>query len=47
MAAHKTTYKGKVAYQWGKSGKKYTGPGAEEKAEKQGWAVRASGYKKK
>ena len=34
-------------YKWGKSGKTYRGKGAKAKAEKQGRAIRASGYKKK
>lgn len=38
---------GKVGYQWGESGKVYTGPGARERAERQGRAVRAGGYKGK
>ena len=36
---------GKVGYRWGTSGKVYTGPGAKEKAERQGRAARAAGYK--
>ena len=44
MPVHKV--KGtKDCYQWGKTGKKYCGEGAKEKAEKQGRAVRASGWK--
>jgi len=34
-------------YRWGKKGKIYRGKGAKAKAEKQGRAIRASGYKKK
>lgn len=53
MPVRKTTHNGKPAYQWGKSGKKYTyTPGneasrkrAKAKAEKQGQAAYASGYK--
>jgi hypothetical protein len=36
---------GKVGYQWGNSGKVYTGAGAQAKATKQGQAAHASGYK--
>lgn len=32
-------------YRWGKSGKLYFGPDAREKAEKQGRAAYANGYK--
>lgn len=32
-------------YKWGSSGKIYTGPGARAKAERQGRAAYASGYK--
>lgn len=38
---------GKVGYRWGSSGKVYTGPGAKEKAQRQGQAAYASGYKPK
>jgi hypothetical protein len=38
---------GKVGYQWGESGKVYTGPDARKRAEQQGRAVRAGGYKGK
>ena len=34
-------------FQWGEHGKIYHGAGAREKAEKQGRATHASGYKKK
>lgn len=34
-------------YQWGKSGKVYKGKGAKKKAEKQGRAAYANGYKGK
>jgi len=44
MPVHKV---GKDCYQWGKSGKVYCGKGAKQKAQKQGQAVRASGYKEK
>lgn len=46
MPVHKTTLKGKPAYQWGEHGKKYAGKNAQEKAEKQGRAVYKTGYKK-
>ena len=36
---------GKVGYRWGSSGKVYTGPGARAKAEKQGEAAYAAGYR--
>jgi hypothetical protein len=35
---------GKVGYQWGGHGKVYYGPGAEQKAAKQGQAAYANGY---
>ena len=42
MPVHKTPGGG---YQWCKSGKVYYGSGAKEKAEKQGRAAYANGYK--
>ena len=33
-----------VGYRWGSQGKIYTGPGARERAARQGAAVQASGY---
>lgn len=36
---------GNGCYRWGKSGKKYCGKGAKAKAEAQGRAAYASGYK--
>ena len=36
---------GKDCYQWGTSGKVYCGKGAKEKAEKQGRAIRSTGWK--
>ena len=46
MPVHKTHGpNGKVGYQWGNTGKVYTGPGAAQKAAKQGQAAYASGYK--
>lgn len=41
MPVHKV---GKDSYQWGNSGKIYSGPGAKEKAERQGRAIRATGW---
>ena len=35
---------GKGCYQWGSHGKKYCGPGAYQKAERQGRAAHAHGY---
>lgn len=34
-------------YKWGKSGKTYYGKGAKKKAQKQGRAIHASGYRGK
>lgn len=42
MPVHKTPGGG---YQWGKYGKVYYGKGAKQKAEKQGLAIRLSGWK--
>lgn len=42
MPVHKV---GKDGYKWGKSGKLYKGAGAKAKAEAQGRAAYASGYK--
>jgi len=47
MPVHKVIKNGKTGYQWGNSGKIYTGPGAEKKAEAQGRAAYANGYKGK
>jgi hypothetical protein len=51
MPVHKvmTSKNGKPVpgYQWGHHGKIYTGPGAQEKAAKQGQAAYANGYKGK
>ena len=51
MPVHKvmTTRNGKPVqgYQWGNSGKIYTGAGAQQKAAKQGQAAYANGYKSK
>ena len=46
MPVHKV--KGtKDCYQWGKSGKIYCNKDAKKKAEKQGYAIRKSGYRGK
>ena len=45
MPVHKVMKDGKPGYQWGHSGKVYTGPGAATKAAKQGQAAYAAGYK--
>lgn len=42
MPVHKTPGGG---YQWGKTGKVYYGKDAKKKAEKQGLAIRLSGWK--
>jgi hypothetical protein len=39
------TADGKTGYQWGSKGKVYTGKGAKAKADAQGKAARASGYR--
>ena len=44
MPVHKV---GSDGYKWGKSGKVYRGKGAREKAEAQGRAAYANGYKGK
>ena len=44
MPVHKVTKNGKTGYQWGSHGKIYTGPGAKERAAKQGQAAYANGY---
>jgi len=44
MPVHKTKDGG---YQWGTTGKVYHGAGARQKAEKQGQAIRARGYREK
>ena len=41
----KQTKKG--CYKWGNSGKGYCGKGAKQKAQKQGRAIKSSGYKEK
>ena len=38
---------GKIGYQWGESGKIYTGPDAKEKAARQGRAAYRAGYRPK
>lgn len=36
-----------TGYRWGSSGRIYTGPGAQSRAQAQGRAIMASGYKSK
>lgn len=36
-----------TGYRWGQSGRIYTGPGAQSRAQAQGRAILASGYKPK
>ena len=45
MPVHKANKDGKSGYQWGTTGKVYTGAGAQAKAAKQGQAAYANGYK--
>lgn len=45
MPVRKVTKDGKTGYQWGTTGRIYTGPGAKEKAAAQGRAAYASGYR--
>jgi hypothetical protein len=47
MPVHKVTKNGKTGYQWGNSGKVYTGKDAEKKASEQGRAAHANGFKEK
>jgi hypothetical protein len=47
MPVHKVKRGSRTGYQWGRSGKVYFGKGARTKAEKQGRAAYASGYKGK
>lgn len=42
MPVHKV---GKDCYKWGNTGKTYCGKGAKKKAEAQGKAIRATGWK--
>ena len=44
MPVHKTKSGG---YKWGKSGKTYYGKGAKKKAQRQGKAIRSSGWRGK
>jgi len=44
MPVQRCVKDGKLGWRWGKSGKCYTGRGAKAKAEKQGVAIKASGY---
>ena len=45
MPVHKVMTNGKTGYQWGNSGKVYTGAGAQARAARQGQAAYANGYK--
>ena len=45
MPVRKVIKDGKVGYQWGTSGRVYTGPGAAQKAAQQGQAAYAAGYR--
>ncbi len=45
MPVHKVVKNGRTGYQWGSQGKVYTGPGARERATRQGQAAHAAGYK--
>jgi hypothetical protein len=45
MPVRKVKVKGKTGYQWGTSGKVYTGSNAKQKAAAQGAAARSQGYK--
>lgn len=47
MPVRKVTVNGRTGYQWGTSGKVYTGPGAQARAQAQGRAAYASGYRSK
>lgn len=47
MPVRKVTRQGKTGYQWGTTGHVYTGPGAKKRAEAQGRAIYASGYRTK
>jgi len=45
MPVQRCQKNGRRGYKWGQSGKCYVGQGAKAKAERQGRAIRASGYK--
>lgn len=45
MPVHKVIMGGRTGYRWGQSGKTYYGSGAKQKAEAQGKAAYASGYR--
>ncbi len=47
MPVHSCQSGSKSGFQWGDSGKCYTGPGAKSKAEKQAAAIHSSGYSEK
>jgi hypothetical protein len=44
MPVKKVRTKKGTGYRWGQTGKIYYGPNAKERAERQGRAIRASGY---
>lgn len=44
MPVHTCTKDGKSGHKWGRSGKCYTGKGSKEKAERQGRAIRSTGW---
>lgn len=45
MPVHKVTTGSRTGYQWGKTGTVYYGSGAKQKAQAQGRAAYASGYR--
>lgn len=45
MPVQRCQKNGRRGYKWGKSGTCYVGRGAKDKAERQGRAIRASGYR--
>lgn len=45
MPVRKVTENGRTGYRWGTSGKTYFGPGGKAKAEAQGRAAYAAGYR--
>ena len=47
MPVHKATRNGKSGYQWGTTGKVYTGKNDQARATRQGQAAYASGYRAK
>lgn len=45
MPVQRVIKNGKTGYQWGKSGRVYTGVGARTRATRQGQAAHAAGYR--